>query len=119
MGGWSCGSTGNRDRDQEVGVYEDRQQPCRYCHSAGKECRHFHHSWIVPYQDTCEASNQSRQAGGLWEGNDGQGEACEDNCKGIPCGCLESQLLRLFSHVFIRPAVCRRFCRAVQLKVVE
>merc|ERR1712066_497984 len=53
------------------------------CHSAS-QIGQVHHSRPLHDQDAQEACDQGWQEGGVREGGDGEGEACEDCGEGLP-----------------------------------
>merc|ERR1712084_163755 len=47
-------------------------------------------------EDQNEASDQGWEEGDLWQGGDGEGEACEDDRQGLLCVSPEEEHLSLF-----------------------
>merc|ERR1711907_330959 len=54
------------------------------CHNGSEEERHLHDSRPLQDQDPGEASNQSWSEDGFWPGDQGEGEASQDRCEGLP-----------------------------------
>merc|ERR1712217_613662 len=79
-----------------MGVRGGVEQPRRNCHSRGEEDRRLCPSWLVPPQDPDEAGDKGWQEGDLWQGGDGEGEACEEDREGIPRQGHQGQLVRPF-----------------------
>merc|ERR1712187_232326 len=50
-------------------------------------------AWLVQVEDQGEARYQGWQEGGLRQGGDGEGEACAEDCEGLPGGRPEEKHL--------------------------
>merc|ERR1719408_260483 len=59
--------------------HELKQKVCR------EEKRHFHDSWPLPHQDSCEASDEGRCEDDVWRREESQGTAGKDCRQGLPC----------------------------------
>merc|ERR1712066_673097 len=79
-------------------------------HGGGEE-RQVHPPWPLHDQDPPEAGDQGWQEGGLREGDDGEGEACEDDRQGLPgVGLEEEHLSWIFRHACVdipQMSLCR------------
>merc|ERR1712217_847930 len=84
-----------------MGVRGGVEQPRRDCHSRGEEDRRLCPSWLVPPQDPDEAGDKGWQEGDLWQGGDGEGEACEEDREGIPRQDHQRQLVKSFRYVIL------------------
>merc|ERR1711924_310425 len=49
----------------------------------------LHSSRAMPHQDPGEASNQGRCVEHFRQGGEGCSKASQDNCEGLPSGCIE------------------------------
>merc|ERR1712151_797520 len=71
--------------------------------------RRVRNSRLVPYQDPDEASHKGRSEGHVRQGSEGQGKTSQDDCEGLPGGCVEEADLEqrsavalcVFSEVFL------------------
>merc|ERR1712113_62910 len=81
-------------RIQVQNLFSDVQQLRQHCGKGGEEDGCVCHSRPVPNQDTNKASYQSRSQNHLWQGDEGQSQASQDRCEGLPRGCVEEADLK-------------------------
>merc|ERR1712203_183803 len=60
-----------------------------------------------------EAGNQGGQEGGLWEGDDGEGQACQDHREGLLRGRAEEASLSAGGTMYTCAGVCMCTCMCV------
>merc|ERR1712039_104354 len=77
---------GLRDDDQQFGT--DRHERC-------EGHRQVCYPRCLPDQNTCEASHKSWEEDDLWQRGHRQGQASQDSCEGIPCGCAQEEHLSM------------------------
>merc|ERR1712050_244397 len=82
-------------RIQVQDLFSDVQQLRQHCRQGGEEDGCVCHSRPVPNQDTNKASYQSRSQGHIWQGDEGQSQASQDRCEGLPRGCAEEADLKI------------------------
>merc|ERR1712224_609696 len=62
------------------------------------------HPRPLPHQDQDQACYQGMCEDDLWQGNQGEGEACEDSCESIPsCSTEEADLNFYAGHLIKGP----------------
>merc|ERR1719408_399454 len=72
--------------------HELKQKVCR------EEKRHFHDSWPLPHQNSCEASDEGRSEDDVWRREESQGTAGKDCRESLPrCRSQEADLSNLHS----------------------
>merc|ERR1712203_715266 len=114
--GWCCDVEG---RARSCACRSHRVEACRGqedarsfgggCHSAS-QIGQVHHSRPLHDQDAQEACDQGWQEGGVREGDDGEGEACEDCGEGLPSESAEGRHLNLFVEQGVRVWTIHRCC---------
>merc|ERR1712203_82943 len=111
--GWCCDVEG---RARSCACRSHRSEACRGqedarsfgggCHSASQDGQ-VHHSRPLHDQDAQEACDQGWQEGGFREGDDGEGEACEDCGEGLPSEGIEGRHL---GSLFVKACLSSRAC---------
>merc|ERR1711988_976876 len=89
--------SGDKARVEAVNMLEDGQQLGGHGNHRGEEERHLHTSRSLPYQDSCEASNEGRRSQRFRQGGKGEGKASKDSRESIPCEGLERSNLEKYS----------------------
>merc|ERR1712039_460730 len=84
---------GNRVRAEEVCLREDDRQLGGDREQGGVQHWCLHLARAVQDQDAHEAGDESRRAGGLRQGGDGEGEAGAEGREGLPCEGSQGQRL--------------------------
>merc|ERR1712190_284665 len=88
-------------RVEEDPVRAGAREPRGDRHDRGEEDWRLFPSWLVPSQDQDEACDKGWQKGNLWQGSDGEGEACEEGREGIPRQDPQGQRVRSLRFVLL------------------
>merc|ERR1712232_244540 len=91
-------------RDQASTGQEGPRERRYHRHRGGEEGWCLHAARTLQDQDSCQASDQGWQKGDLRQNADGQGQAGEDNCEGLPRRRLEGKLLSELLDISLRYA---------------
>merc|ERR1712151_936030 len=91
-------------RGEEVCGFQVARHACQCCDCGSKEDWRFHCSRFGPIEDSHEASNESREKGGLRQSCHGEGKASAKNCQSVPSRRFESERLKekCWDRVFSR-----------------
>merc|ERR1712226_683796 len=89
--------------NEESCLRESAQRSCRGRNAGGEENWRVCASRLVQAEDAYEACHKSRKAGSVWQGGDGQSEASQEDCEGVPSCCFEIKYLSRLLLLYLEP----------------